>query len=389
MAEAKVTYLIGAGASANALPVVNGMNERMEIFVDFLKKSCDILKLNEDPQYRISNSSFSKIDNLLLEIKSQYTIDTYAKKLFLLEDYDTLEYLKRFLTAYLIFEQISFNTSLCDKIVSSIVEDYNKSSDTLKIEIIEKIKSRVDYRYDSIFANLLLFSTKKIDSKINFISWNYDNQFEISYQNYRKERYSLDEIQDELQIIPSLKNCNHNKEFSGILKLNGTAGFFDANMSYGKLFDFSKHIMDTDTIKLFIVSVLSGRSQFDNSIKFAWENDVQVTKAREYAKEIIGNSDIVVIIGYSFPTFNRIVDREIFKIFNEVCITRFDRGGVTFRPFGLPKDVKQMINKKIYIQDTPQNAPKIKERLKAIGNNLFDVTVIYDDVDQFLIPYEL
>lgn len=389
MADKRVTYLIGAGASANALPVVNGMNERMELFIEFLKEASTIMKLDEDPQYRIDKNTFDKIDRLIIEIKFHYTIDTYAKRLYLLEENDKLEDLKRFLSAYLIFEQLNLKNVFGKSIFNVMGKKYQEqpSEENLsKANSLIKIIENVDYRYDSIFANLLSYDTKKVKSNINFISWNYDNQFEIAYSNYRKEKYSVDEIQEELQIIPSLNNDIYNQEDSTIIKLNGTAGFYDKSNSYGKLFDFFKHSIDAESIKMFIVSLLSHTSKFQNNIKFAWEADGQVIKARQYAQQIIGQSDVVVIIGYSFPTFNREIDRQVFKNFNETCV-HIDRFTNIYAKTKVKLDKE--IKKKIYIQDTPQNAPKIKERLKAIGNNLFDVAEIYDDVDQFLIPYEL
>ncbi|MEZ5053877.1 MAG: hypothetical protein R2807_03785 [Chitinophagales bacterium] len=109
-----------------------------------------------------------------------------------------------------------------------------------------------------------------------------------------------------------------------------------------------------------------------NQLVFAWENDDIVSKARQNAQNLISYSDAVVVIGYSFPTFNREIDRQLFKVFDGNC-----------------KGLSKKPSKKIYIQDTPENAPKIKERLKAIGNNLFDVAEIYTEVDQFFIPPEL
>lgn len=375
----RVTYLIGAGASANALPVVNGMNERMRIFIDFLKEASFLLKLDESPQYRIDNRTFDKIDNLLSEIKFHYTIDTYAKRLFLLDEYDKLEELKSLLSAYLIFEQLYTDNNFSKNIMGVLLNKYQTKNDSTKLNSLLKIKQKIDYRYDSIFANLLSYETKKINSNINFISWNYDNQFEIAYSNYRQEDYSVDEIQDELQIIPSLKNNIYKKENSAIIKLNGTAGFYDQSQSYSKLFDFSKHSMDEETIKMFIVSLISSRGKFKNNIKFAWEKDEQTSMARQYAKNLFSNTDIIVIIGYSFPTFNREIDRQIFSGFD----TRRDNG-VRYN-----SAVEEKRIKKIYIQDKKENALQIKERLKAIGKNLFEVAETYPEVDQFLIPYEL
>lgn len=50
----KVTYLFGAGASANALPVLNGMNDRLDLFVYFLKIATKTFNYNESPKFRIN-----------------------------------------------------------------------------------------------------------------------------------------------------------------------------------------------------------------------------------------------------------------------------------------------------------------------------------------------
>lgn len=382
MAGKRVTYLLGAGASANALPVVNGMYERMELFIEFLKVSTKILNFDTDPNYRINNYSFDQMDNLLNEIKSHYTIDTYAKKLFLLEENDKLEVLKRFLSAYLIFEQLETENELGKKIAIEYGNKYNRlDAEEIKnkVNAITNINITKDYRYDSVLANFLLFDTKKIDPEINLISWNYDNQFEIAYSNYRREKYSIDEIQEELQIIPSLINNTYSDKNSAIIKLNGTAGFYSnakPQKTYSDWFDVSKHTFDSASVQIFIEILLSDRSKYKNTIRFAWEDDSQKNEPRVIAQQIISKSDIIVIIGYSFPTFNREVDRKIFKGFNEKCLKRYSLG-------------KFDRLKRIYIQDTKENAPKIKERLKAIGNNLFEVAEIYDEVDQFFIPPEL
>ena len=62
MDEKRVTYLIGAGASANALPVVNGMNDRMKYFVEKLRKIDS--QLNE-----YSSPIFDDLKSILEKIK--------------------------------------------------------------------------------------------------------------------------------------------------------------------------------------------------------------------------------------------------------------------------------------------------------------------------------
>ncbi len=52
-------------------------------------------------------------------------------------------------------------------------------------------------------------------------------------------------------------------------------------------------------------------------MNFAWEpNTDSVLLARQSAAERVKIADAVVVIGYSFPNFNREVDRQIFEGFD-------------------------------------------------------------------------
>lgn len=377
MSETRVTYLIGAGASANALPVVNGMNDRMKCFFD------ELIKLNEVYEYNFDNE-LHEIGRILNKIRTHQTIDTYAKKLYLKEDVKNYNLLKRFLSCYLIFEQankdniLDFNNDIR---VKSLI---SKSIIPQKVDerLNDKINLQLDTRYDSFFASLLN-KNKLLDPNINIITWNYDMQFELAYSDFNFDKYKVERIQDYLQIFPTAINQEVDLNKSSIIKLNGTCNFLnDRNTS---TFDIINENFYDNRFTSALLRILSDvNHNVITQLEFAWENDRQTTKAREYAHQVIGNSDIIVIIGYSFPTFNREVDRFIFNKFDDSQLFRTYTDIVNREPESKIKQVK-----KIYIQDTPQNAPKIKERLKAIGNNLFDVAEIYDDVDQFLIPYEL
>ncbi len=367
MSEKKITYLIGAGASANALPVVNGMNERMEFFLN------DLIRINNG-KHLGHGPDFIKLRKLLEKIITHKTIDTYAKKLHYKEDLDNYNLLKRFLICYLLFEQsINGEQYYFDNHTNNFVTEENKKT-------LDKISKRLDERYDSFLASLLN-NDRVLNQNINIVSWNYDLQFELSYADFFQTKYSIDELQDKLQVFPrSLKVNNIDKDKSSIIKINGTGNFRDFYVdAHTSVFDIiNEAFFDERFIEILLKVLFMKREgvNVDNQLKFAWEKDEQVTKARNYSHEVIRDSDAVVIIGYSFPTFNRDIDRLLFSGFNKDCLMR-SAGKI------------ELIKKKIYIQDKPENAPKIKERLKAVGNNLFDVAEIYDDVDQFFIPPEL
>lgn len=390
MAETKVTYLIGAGASAHALPVVNGLSERIRIFYNYLCHSREEIR-----EFGPSFNALSHINNLVKEIEEHYTIDTLAKKYYLnYGDNDNYKFLKSLLVCYLYFEQIGNKDSI---VLNESIEKWVESTEIIKeyrIEnknyfesreynkLIKSLNNTIDYRYDSFFAALLKKDNNKLvlPNNINIISWNYDAQFELAFSSYESSK-NLEIVESQLQLYPSSfvkREFDINR--STIIKLNGSGAF--NNSSLFNDIDLLRTDFSNNTIFQNFQSLneLWNKKELPiTNLRFAWENDVQVLNARQRAKIIMEKSDIIVVIGYSFPTFNRDIDRQIFELFNKRA-----------KP-GLKYGDGDRVNKykKIYIQDTPENAPKIKERLKAIGNNLFEVAEIYDDVDQFLIPYEL
>ena len=52
-----------------------------------------------------------------------------------------------------------------------------------------------------------------------------------------------------------------------------------------------------------------------DTFTFAWERTPIALKALEYAKNAMMDANILVVIGYSFPSFNRKVDKELFSTF--------------------------------------------------------------------------
>jgi hypothetical protein len=72
---AKVVYLLGAGASANAIPVVNSLTNRFKYFCRHYQ---EYLKNNGNEPA----DELTKRHKLIMEIENHYTIDTYAKNFF-------------------------------------------------------------------------------------------------------------------------------------------------------------------------------------------------------------------------------------------------------------------------------------------------------------------
>ncbi|MES2373841.1 MAG: hypothetical protein V4557_14775 [Bacteroidota bacterium] len=308
-----ITYLLGAGASANCLPVINELPTRLKLFRDNL-----VIRVQEESNIQlISPSKFSKIttnsigrliipeiDWLLEEMENHNTVDTLAKKFYLIRnEHQNLERLKKILVTYFLYEQ-SFRHG----------------------DIREGIKKELpDKRYDSLIATII---SKKIDiadlpSNFKIVTWNYDIQFELAYKNYLP-KFGLEQIQEKLQSIPTEKYLQGQSidlaRFS-IVKLNGMAQSIKANLYVGKILGDGAEWDEKFT------SFLENICSFYNSLNhetlklftYSWEDpteyiDTLINKGEmiNIAKSIFKETEILVIIGYSFPLFNRSIDKELF-----------------------------------------------------------------------------
>ncbi|MBI5917581.1 MAG: hypothetical protein HY842_19605, partial [Bacteroidetes bacterium] len=215
---ANITYLIGAGASANALPVVSDMKNRMQVFLNFLKshsqKAVVFNGISDGDQNKIINDFHS----ILNEAFSHSTPDTYAKKLWLKDETENLQSLKFFLSLYFLFEQSGFKYSPSDGLILDSLPEYLANNEMS--ELIRKVEKSRDYRYDVFFATLLEKNENvlKMPNTINIVSWNYDLQFELGYCDF--DNPSKLTAMSNLNIVPmnELSTTNGN-----IVKMNGMA----------------------------------------------------------------------------------------------------------------------------------------------------------------------
>lgn len=85
MKENNVTYLLGAGASYNALPVVSNWQGRLLEFIKYLgKEKLSIIDNSHGTLNEVQiKQILDDISSFFPEAKEHSTIDTYAKKLFL------------------------------------------------------------------------------------------------------------------------------------------------------------------------------------------------------------------------------------------------------------------------------------------------------------------
>ena len=350
---ANVTYLIGAGASAGkrgeneyiieGLPCVNEISKSIKEIIELI----DMTSIPYNLEWKNSQLGLNSIEDweaarkkLLREFHSLYrkcelhaTIDTYAKKLVLKKREEEFKHLEQLLTLFFIYVQM---------------------------------RNQIDSRYDTFLANILE-PNLHFPPNIRVISWNYDSQFELAYSGY-------DEVGE---LIIGYKNAMFDLDYE-IIKINGTATFAEQERLIELRKDIKQklwQIKDNTTGSLSIPRqetwllefiylyqlYVSGKTN-NTHLSFAFDDNYPSDKINSCINNIIKRTDVLVIIGYTFPFFNRETDRKILQY---------------IKP-----------NTKIYIQDL--HPERIKQSLTAVLPNFPEEQIfLRKDVDQFFLPPEL
>ncbi len=343
----RVVYLLGAGASYGkrseiihrtmdgqspsgkysideGIPVVIEINREIDMLVKPLKEI--------DPDYQAKGNFVGNFIKDLVWLKKEaerhMTIDTLAKQLFLQENHTEFDRLKRILSAFFIMMQVIYPA---------------------------------DKRYDAFLANVLTYPAKRIPDDITILTWNYDSQIEIAYREYNPTTNPSEDFWRNVRKQLGITESHDFETANGkIYKLNGSA-MLEYYGSFTRI--GNPYVSD----KKEFVSKLSGIYRMTTTecyLRFAWEVDDDC----RYLKDIyaqIQDAQVLVVIGYTFPYFNRRIDRALFNNMPNL--------------------------RKIYIQDpmaerVSQNMTPVLSIYQADGNIPI---ILLNDVDQFYLPSEL
>lgn len=337
----KITYLFGAGASCQSLPIVNQIPARISKVIEILEKidnefSIDekiIIQGKEFYSPEIKTELISDLKWVLENSKNHASIDTFAKKLYLKDKHNELNKLKRAFSVYL---------------------------------IIEQLLNKVDKRYDSFYASILNEDYTTFPKNMRILSWNYDNQFEKSFSDYTEN--------DDMTVNRSFLNLvtkysygrTDNSKFC-VLKLNGSTNLMSDNgfREYQFLTKVNGDLNKENLESLLRNYMVLARKEFNvfSGLSFAWEKFYnERNNIIEKAKIETLDTEILVVIGYSFPFFNREIDREIINNMKDL--------------------------KKVYFQAPDAN--NLKERFLSIRDNIEKSSLLERyDLEQFVLPNEL
>ncbi|MBY8963723.1 hypothetical protein KJK34_13255 [Flavobacterium sp. D11R37] len=287
-----ITYLLGAGASYNAIPIWKQQGHSMiavaHKLINRLSKNYSEKPYTWDTKLLID--FFTKLKYFGDYAVEFGSIDIYARKLYLTGKESELNLLKHCLSVYFDIWENFYHLNFTKPDATS----YEK----------------IDKRYYSLLSVILEKSdiNPKLNSNISFITWNYDLQLEMAYKDFMSNQASsFDEINSSLKFM--------NSEGNNVIHLNGFRGIFNdkgeiyENVEFGSLSNLENYLIKlNENLKDF------KHADYSQHIKYAWENN---SNAIEEAKSRMKKTNILIIIGYSFPAFNRKVDKELVDSFGE------------------------------------------------------------------------
>ena len=357
----------GAGASYHAIPSIDGLTKRFDNLIKYLEdKNIEqkVDTIEEQASKQTLEEIIEELKWLLKESDNHQTVDTLAKKFYILSDDDSLCRLKRALMVYFFFEQ------------NILFSNYSEKTN--------KHKSLTDKRYDNLIASIAGKGENGIELKghIKFITWNYDLQIDLALRNYFNSKFNtFNKIKNELNIhpnknsydLPSGELIDRNK--FATFKLNGNA-FLDNSFDNGgpggvtiNDYRFNQSNVEIDIITAFLTAysalfknnrINSGHAVY-KYFNFAWEKEDKYLGHNNVIGEaikIMQETNVLIVVGYSFPYFNSEIDKKLFA---------------------------QCLPKEIIIQDLePEH---IKERLSMLlesnGNSLDGIKVKLQKPDKY------
>lgn len=307
---ANVTYLLGAGASFHSLPLVLEIPTHLQIFADY------VFKLPLGGKQKSYGNDIIELKN---EVDDYNTIDSYARMLFLSEKAESkikLAKLKSILCGLFMFEQLKKRypiATLPQSIDSGMPVKPNAND-------FQKLGKTLDARYKSWFGKII--KGRCLNDEVNIISWNYDLQIEIGLESVIGCSYNS--VTSCGSIFPhplfDVKNVKTTKlalyhELPKVVKLNGTAGVFRTSERFDNIYISQEEFFDDHIDVLLDVhkEALGRYVNYNPYLLFAWENENTNEVAIEYARKLIERTNVLVVIGYSFPDYNRPIDSIIFQ----------------------------------------------------------------------------
>ncbi len=359
MSNNQFTYLIGAGASALAIPVIQSFAKELENFANDI----DSIIIEEDSYHdtfgigskpsELKGNFVKDVKWLAKECAVHSSVDTFARKLYLANRFKELIKLKAIVSEFLLTKQ-------------------NQNG--------------IDKRYDAFFAALLDKTDKGLvlPNNMKFLSWNYDKQIEYSIAQFKNPSNDMI-IENFLQVSPREEGASIDLNGFCLFKLNGAVGgtikndgrYVPMKMDFNLVGDKITKEIEQNVIKnmmfryysieqrIFHMDYYGNVENQDEypTIMYSWENYPLFEQVRSNALNATKETDILVIIGYSFPTFNRLLDKSLLKNMGRL--------------------------RKVFIQSPEDSIKGVTQRFKALYEHNPQIEIeLITNVDEFYIPFE-
>jgi hypothetical protein len=335
----KITYLLGAGASAGVLPLIrenkesgnSGLANALENFVTGRKY---LVTTNS------SEEAFQKLVTIVKKCKAFGTPDLAAKNYLEVQDMESYRMLKLLISSYF----------------HSIEEEPDARG--------------VGFEGQNLDSRVVPFLTTishkgKLPPTMKILSWNYDTQLERGAKKLHPLTAGVNnDFSDNFHVWPFqvTDRDSFDKDYF-LLHLNGICGFLysEPELAVGNPYP------------------MGFNRPMETLLSFAWEDDNSFNKKTftdkrvDLAKQMMDKTTILVVIGYSFPFFNRKIDAELFNAMKKTLKKIYFQdpkldGQFLYSQFGLHKTV------------TPNQM--------SMGLRVTEIEHI-EDKSQYYVPFEL
>ena len=373
---------MGAGASYNSIPTIKGDENRSSL-VDYIYET--LLSFTHSNgvfnNFEESNESkelfeFARNEGLYTatQFREYGTPDTYARSLYLkgvqhTKDYDNIRVTLSLFFVLWKFEKQNLFTR---------IGDFISLPDTRPLNYHFEGN---DSRYTSFFASILNpgKGVPSFPDNLKILTWNYDSEIEDVLLKYFLRRSPNLQM---LNTVFNLSNFHENENLinKNIIKLNGN--YYDVNEPIDNSFS---SIIDSENDELIInmnqslhrFNTLLLKRKYRPTIQFSWDNlnyefsnlpnDEKITINFKSLENILHEAERLIIIGYSFPIFNREMDSFMIRSF-----------------LGSKPDMKA-----IHIQNTENSMDGIKQRIRALSGYYGKLNFQeHLGLDEFYIPFE-
>lgn len=334
-------YLLGAGASfgtrENGIgsPIITGLPIVCEIGSEL--ENMGILLASLTLNDKDLEECKQRIAKDFQDLKNQCagtTIDSYARELWLKNDMQGFSRVELLVTIFFIFEQI--------------IHEPDRRYKSFLLKVAQR-----DNVYDAL----------ELSPEIGILSWNYDNQIELAYRQFFGDNYSY--IRERLGVydVKDYEQKHLSQKYCKIIKRNGTANF---TQEEDWLRSSDNNSIDDVVLKKVLTRydecIQRGTCYGMLRLNFAWEKQWTGDMLTNKILQLVHDAQTLIVIGYTFPDYNREIDRTIFE------------------------NMPNLRN--IYIQDPKAEHVKQSVLLMASQRHL-KIELFQNRVEQFLLPPEL